>query len=134
MDLSTVAINVTAIFSPWGALGVAYITLKHSTKAANDKRVATTAAHDATLALTVTDIIARLGTVINDMKAEAELFRQHDLKCVEDKTKLAAQLAQNTRDIERVNRVLSNLERRVGYQARDEAARETHRRLTGEST
>lgn len=91
----------------------------------------TKAVEDATTAAALAEISTRLNASINEINKEAERFRTHDRDCIHDKTLLASQMQSNTKNIEALTRTVGNLERRVGFAARDEATRDTHHKLTG---
>jgi hypothetical protein len=131
--LATLAAQALQTVSPWAALFVAWRTFKHNKDTVDQAKVATDAGTAATTAATVASIITTVNKIFADLKEEAERFRKHDNDCARDKAQLAAHLEANTQTIAAVVRTVNNLERRVGYAARDEAARATYEKLTGEA-
>ena len=90
-------------------------------------------AQEAHTTAVIAEIASKFENLMADVKEEASKFRTHDLECVRDKTRLAAQMEQNTKSIEALARTVSNLERRAGYTARDRSITDTAQKLTGKA-
>ena len=88
-------------------------------------------AQDARVSTLIAELVGKFDHIAADMAKEAEKFRTHDLDCVRDKTRLAEQMSQNTKNIETLTRTVNNLERRAGYVARDDSVKSARPKSTG---
>lgn len=123
--MTQVVCTLVTIFIAWRALK--YNRDLH-TEMKNDNSVE----RNANTISTIAEFMEKFNRVFSSLKEQSDKFLEHDKDCIKDKVRLAEQINHNTDNIATLTRTVSNLERRMGYMARDGSIIETRQKLTGD--